>query len=285
MTSRQRRRLDGHAVEIGRSLDVLGFGIPLVAFAGVDFELRPVDVAAEDVGVLAPEHLFADAARHRFRDLVVARPEVVQVDGFAVVTGPDRLSRQIDVHPSGQRVRDDQRRRREIIGADLRVDASFEVAIAGEHGGNDHVLIGDALGNVGRQRSRISDAGRASVTDQLESELIEIRLQAGGGEIVGNDLRAGRKRRFDPRLGLQAAFDGVARQQTGADQDRRIRRVGTTGDRRDNYGTVVKIFRGARDRRGAAAAFVLEARYGAAALFARRDPFAQYRVERTLHLA
>ncbi len=61
---------------------------------------------------------------------------------------------EIDVHLSGERIRDDERRRREIVRANLRMNSSFEVPVAGKHGRHDQVAVGDGLGNVGRQRPR-----------------------------------------------------------------------------------------------------------------------------------
>ena len=53
-------------------------------------------------------------------------------------TGPvaadaDRLAREVDIHAAGQRVGDDERRRREIVVARERIDAPLEVAVAREH--------------------------------------------------------------------------------------------------------------------------------------------------------
>ena len=54
--------------------------------------------------------------------------------------------------------------------------------------------------SAGRQRSGVADAGRAAIADEVEAERVEILLQAGLVEIVGDDLRARRERGFHPRL-------------------------------------------------------------------------------------
>ncbi len=43
------------------------------------------------------------------------------------------------VGAAGERVGDDERRRREVVRADFGVDAAFEVAVAGEHRGDDEI--------------------------------------------------------------------------------------------------------------------------------------------------
>ena len=236
-----RRRVLGHPVKIRRTLHVLRRGVPVIALAGDDGELAPVVVALEDVGVFAFEHLLADARRHRRRDLVVARPDFAQVHRLAVAAGAERLGRQIDVHAPGERVGDDERRRGEIVRANLRVDAALEVAVARQHRGDDQVGVGDGLRDVAGQRAGVADARRAAVADQVEPELVEVFLQAGLGEIIGDDFRAGRQRRLHPRPRVQAALDRVACQQSGADEHRRIRRVGAAGDRGDHHRSVVNV--------------------------------------------
>ena len=146
------------------------------------------------------------------------------------------------------RVGDHQRRRREIVGAHVGVDAAFEVAIAREHRGGDQIAVVDRLGILRRQRTGIADAGGAAEADQIEAELVEILLQAGLLEIFADHLRAGRQRGLHPRLGGQALGRGLARQQAGADHHARIGRVGAGGDRRDHHVAVADVVVLALDR-------------------------------------
>ena len=59
--------------------------------------------------------------------------------GCAVAVDAERLGREVDRHPAGERVGDDQRRRRQIVRAHLLLDAAFEVAIAAQHRRDDQV--------------------------------------------------------------------------------------------------------------------------------------------------
>ena len=111
---------------------------------------------------------------------------------------------EILAHRAGERIGDDQRRRGEIVGARLRIDAALEVAVAGEHRGDDEILVVDGVGDLLGQRAGVADAGGAAVADEVEAERVEIVLQAGLVEIVGDDLRARRERCLHPRLGRQA---------------------------------------------------------------------------------
>ena len=101
--------------------------------------------------------------RHRGADFLGRRPDVRQEDGLAVLAGAERLLREIDVHPARERVRDDERRRREVVHLDLRVDAPLEVAVSREHGRRDEVARAHGLGDGFRQRARVADARRAAV--------------------------------------------------------------------------------------------------------------------------
>ena len=83
----------------------------------------------------------------------------------------ERLGRQIDRHPAGERVGDDQRRRREVVRAHLLLDAPLEVAIAAQHRGDDQVACLDVRRHVVGQRAAVADAGRAAVADEIEAEL------------------------------------------------------------------------------------------------------------------
>ncbi len=109
-----------------------------------------------------------------------------------------------------------------------------KLRLPGEHGADRQLVLAHGLGDLVRERARVADAGRAAVADELEAELVERLLQVGGGEVVGDDARAGREARLDVRGRGHAACDGVAREQAGGDHDRRVRRVRARRDRRDH---------------------------------------------------
>ena len=58
------------------------------------------------------------------------------------------------------------------------MNARFKVSIAGKNAGRDQIVIAENLFDVWIERTRIADAGRATITDQIEAQLVEI-LPAG----------------------------------------------------------------------------------------------------------
>ena len=113
------------------------------------------------------EHLF---------DLVKRRPYVAQIDVVAVAVLTDRFGVDIVEHGTRERKCDDQRRRHKEIGLDVLMNAGLEVAITGKYRSRDKVVINDLLFDRRIERARISDTGRASVSDKVKSDLVKILL-------------------------------------------------------------------------------------------------------------
>ena len=88
------------------------------------------------------------------------------------------------------------------------------------------------------ERAGVADAGRAAVADDVEPELVEIFLQAGLVQIIGDNARTRRERSLDRGIDRQAALDRLLREQTGGEHDTRVARVRATGDRRDEHAAV-----------------------------------------------
>ena len=247
-----------HALEVRRVLHVGRTVVPGVGEAALDRDLAPGRIALEHVGVLLLEHLLGDAlADHRI-DLAAGRPDVLEEDLLALLVEAERLLGDIDIHRAGDRIGDHQRRRGEIVGAHVGVDAAFEVAIAREHRGGDQIVLVDRLGDFLRQRTGIADAGGAAEADQVEAERVEILLQAGFLVVVGDHLRARRERGFHPRLHLETLGDRFAREQARRDHHARIGGVGAGGDRGDDDVAVAEIVGAALDLHALAAARLVE---------------------------
>ena len=99
----------------------------------------------------------------------------------------DRVCRRVEVHRAGKGVSDDERRRGEVVEADLVVDAPLEVAVAGEHGGNGQATLFHRFGHAWQQRSGVSDARRAAEADELETEGLQWLEQVGSRQVVHDD--------------------------------------------------------------------------------------------------
>ena len=109
-----------------------------------------------DVRVARFEHRIVDArARLSRRSRRCSARCLCRKTGLPVAPDAERLAREVDVHASGQRIGDDERRRGEVVGAHLRMDAPFEVAVTGKHRRDDQV--------AGRRpsRRRPAEAGRS----------------------------------------------------------------------------------------------------------------------------
>ena len=83
------------------------------------------------------------------------------------------------------------------------------------------------------ERPGIANAGGAAVTDHVESELIEIFLEAGFLEIIGDNAGARRERSLHGRINRQAALDRFLREQTGGEHHAWVARVRAARDGRD----------------------------------------------------
>src|ERR1700719_1323701 len=88
------------------------------------------------------------------------------------------------------------------------------------------------------KRSGISDTGRAAVADDIEAELIEIFLQSGLVQIIGNNAGARSKRSFHRRIDMQPALNRFLGEQTGREHHARIARIRATCDRSDQNGAM-----------------------------------------------
>ncbi len=263
-------RLGGHALEVGRQAHVGRVGIPGEALAGGDRQAVPALVAGEHLAVAAAEHVRAHGLADGLRDLVRGGPDVAEVDVLAVLVLAERVADDVDVHRAGERVGDAQRRRGEVVHLHVRVDAALEVAVARQHRDDREVGVVDGRGDLIGQRAGVADAGRAAVADEVEAERLERLGQPGAVEVLGDDLRAGRERGLDPRLGAQAARERVAGEDAGADHHRRVGGVGAAGDRRDHDVAVVELEALAVERHGRGRAAALERRRGVRGSGSRR---------------
>ena len=70
------------------------------------------------------------------------------------------------------------------------MDAGFEVAVARQDGGGHQVVLHDGFFDLGVERTRVADAGGAAVAHRLEAQLIEVGLEPGLVEVIGDHSAA-----------------------------------------------------------------------------------------------
>ena len=231
-----------------RLLDVGGV-FPSVGVAGVHFDGAPGVWAGEHVRVLALEHGGRDL-RDGFLDFRVGGPDVAQEHVGAVRVLPQGFALQVDARGAGDGVGDHQRRRREPVRAHFLMHPALEVAVAGEHRGNDQIAARDRLGNRLWQRPGVADAGRAAVADEVEAHLIQRVLQAGRLQVLGDDLGAGREGGLHPRLGAKTLRQRFLGHQAGAKHHGGIGGIGTRRDGGDHHVAIAQTVVGASHRHG-----------------------------------
>ena len=188
-----RLRLHRDAFEIRWILHVGRGHVPLVSPVSRNIDGLPVGVAGKYICVSGPVEITGDIGLNQSLDFLVARPDIPKKNRLAVMIMAQRFRRHIDQDRSGQRIGDNQRRRRQVVCAYIRVDAAFEVAVSRQHGDRHEFAFVDCAGNIRWQRPRIANACSATEPDEIEAERIERFLQTGIGEISGNRLRSWRQ--------------------------------------------------------------------------------------------
>src|SRR3546814_2696656 len=97
-------------------------------------------------------------------------------------------------------MRNDQRRRGEVVHAHVLMDAAFEVAIAGQHRRDAQLVVTNGLADRLVERARIADAGRAAVGDDVVAKVFEIFDQAGLLQVFGDGFRSRRSEEHTSEL-------------------------------------------------------------------------------------
>ena len=192
-----------HALEEGGPADVARRRLPTERRPRRDVEAAPVLVAGEGVLVALAEHVRVDGASNGLGHFGRGRPDVAQEHGRPSAPMPSGSLHQVGVEGPGEGVGDDERRRGQVVHADVGVDASLEVPVSREHGAHGQVGLDDCIRHAVEKRTRVADAGGAAVADEVVAERLEWFRQPGFGQVVGDDPGARSERGLDPRLGPQ----------------------------------------------------------------------------------
>ena len=168
-----RRRLQRQVLEERRTADVGRVRVPLKAIAGRHRQRPPALRALRTPSRTARRNdSSVTDVQHRLLHLLSRSARCpCRYTSLPSVPAPSGSRRQIEVHRPGQRIGDDQRRRRQVVGAHVLLDAALEVAVAAQHRRDDEAVLAHFGGDLVRQRSAVADAGRAAVADQIEAEL------------------------------------------------------------------------------------------------------------------
>ena len=136
--------------------------------------------------------------RKRGIDFDPLGPEIAQPDVTAIARAPDRIGQDIATDVSCQRECDDERRRGQEPGLQLRVHPPGEISVARQDRDRDDAARGHCLGDFIRERSRVADAGGAPIADDAKADGFEILEQAGAPEVALRGRRSWRERGLHP---------------------------------------------------------------------------------------
>lgn len=115
----------------------------------------------------------------------------MQIDRFAVRVFPQRIVQQVNVQAAGQSIGHHQRWRGQKVHLRLGMNPALEVAVAGQHRAHGQIVVIDRGADFRDQWPRIADTGGTAVAHQMETELFEIRRQAGAFDVIGDHPGAG----------------------------------------------------------------------------------------------
>ncbi len=183
---RRRCRLRSQIGEEGRLADVTGCVLPGIQVPSRNRDGIPGLIGGKGGAILFAEHLRIQAGVNRLVHFPGRRPEVPEIDRLPGGVTAQRFRLKVDIHRPGQSIGHHQRRRGQVVGPNLRVDAPFEVPVPGEHRGGHQVILADGFGHGLRQRAAVADAGGAAVTHRLETEFSQGRQQTGRLQVAGD---------------------------------------------------------------------------------------------------
>src|SRR2546427_75546 len=100
------------------------------------------------------------------------------------------------------------------------------------------MLLNNRSGYVWRQGPAVADTCRTPIAYKGETELIQIRLDTRGHQVISHDFGARGEAGLDPGLSLEPFLNGFLGQEPRADHDGGVGGVRAASDRRDDNGTV-----------------------------------------------
>src|SRR5882724_9097496 len=222
-------------------MNVIAFRVPLVNVARARWNFVPLRILLCEIAIKFAERFRCERSLHRMLDLAKSRPEIAKESFFAVLVLAKRIAGKIDVNSAGEGKGDNQRGRHQKIRFDMLMHAGFKIPISRKSRSCNQIVFVDRLLDVWMQRPRVADASGATVTDEIESELVEICLESGLFQVIGNNARPRCERRFYARIDTQTALDCFFRQQSSRNHHARIACVCAARYRSDQDAAVANV--------------------------------------------
>ncbi len=139
-----RSRFFRHTVEVRRLPDVGGRRFPREAVAFGDRQAAPAFVTLEHLCVTLAKHRRLNRAANDIGDFLRRWPDLAE-EHRPIHADAEWLVVKVDIDAARERVGDNERRRRQIIGAHFLLNPTFEVAIARQHRADDQVAFADRI--------------------------------------------------------------------------------------------------------------------------------------------
>src|SRR5215467_16004170 len=168
-------------------MNIIAFLVPLVNVACARGNFVPLRILLCEIAIKFAERFRRERSLHRILNLAESRPEIAQESFLAVLVLSKWVAGKIDVNPAGEGEGDNQWRRHQKIRFDMLMHAGFKIPISRKDRSCNQIVFVDRLFDVWMQRSRVANASRATITDEIESELVEIGLESGFFQVIGND--------------------------------------------------------------------------------------------------
>ena len=227
-------RILGHALEVRRVLDVGRSRGPVVDFLLGHFHALPLLVTLEHVRIFRLERFACDCLLDQFCHFLCRGPDVFQVDVLAIRRLRDGVGCKVDVHRACNRIGHHEGGRGEVVGAHIRADTSFKVAVARQDRSRNQIAFMDRGRKFCLKRTRVADAGRATISNKVKAKRIKINLKLCSFQIGGHNLRARCERCLDPRFAVKTQSCRFARNKARADHDVWVGCVGARRNGSDN---------------------------------------------------
>ena len=230
-------RLARHALEVGRVLDVGRRGVPGVAVARRARQRAPALVARRTRRRSSggTSRAGCDCATASCDLLAGVGQMSRRKTGWPSRAVAERLVVEVDVDAPGQGVGDDQRRRHQVVGPHLGVDAALEVAVARQHRGDDQVALARSPWRSSSAAGRSCRCRSCSRSRRCGSRAVEVAASARPRcRYSVTTFEPGASEVFTQGLRCEAPLDRLLRQQAGGEHHRRVRGVGAARDRGDD---------------------------------------------------
>lgn len=226
---------EGRLVDVGRVLS------PCEQFTLRSNKLVPSLVSGESVSVELLEESGGHNGLDDLGNLITSGPDVSEEDVLAFLVLSNGLSLKINVDGSGKRVGNNERRRSQEVGTRQGVDTTLEVSVSGENRAGNEIGVSDGLVDLLRQGTGVTDAGHATVSSGSVTKLVQVLVDTGVLEVLGNNTRTGGKRSLNVGFSAQSSLNSVLGNQTGLKHNTGVGGVSARGNGSNNEGTVLEF--------------------------------------------